>query len=59
MFAALSLQSTRGQKPGREENIEMDYYNLGGSRAEGGVGETTGAPLMEQEASRNLMPPQV
>ncbi|XP_071389013.1 scavenger receptor cysteine-rich type 1 protein M130-like [Centroberyx affinis] len=31
-------KATRGQKPGREENIELDYYNLGGSGAEGGAG---------------------
>ncbi|XP_071388313.1 scavenger receptor cysteine-rich type 1 protein M160-like [Centroberyx affinis] len=36
-------KATRGQKPGREENIELDYYNLGGSSAEGGPGEEAGA----------------
>ncbi|XP_071396156.1 scavenger receptor cysteine-rich type 1 protein M130-like [Centroberyx affinis] len=36
-------KATRGQKPGREENIELDYYNLGGSGAEGGPGEEAGA----------------
>uniref|UniRef100_UPI003AAFE7B2 scavenger receptor cysteine-rich type 1 protein M130-like n=1 Tax=Centroberyx gerrardi TaxID=166262 RepID=UPI003AAFE7B2 len=41
-------KATRGQKPGREENIELDYYNLGGSGAEGGPGEEAGA----QEQSR-------
>ncbi|XP_071375781.1 scavenger receptor cysteine-rich type 1 protein M130-like [Centroberyx affinis] len=37
------FKATRGQKPGREENIELDYYNLGSSSAEGGPGEEAGA----------------
>uniref|UniRef100_UPI003AACD8F8 scavenger receptor cysteine-rich type 1 protein M160-like n=1 Tax=Centroberyx gerrardi TaxID=166262 RepID=UPI003AACD8F8 len=37
------FKATRGQTPGREENIELDYYNLGGSGAEGGPGEEAGA----------------
>ncbi|XP_078140346.1 uncharacterized protein LOC144539407 [Centroberyx gerrardi] len=42
-------KATRGQKPGREENIELDYYNLGGSGAEGGPGEEAGAQGTEQD----------
>lgn len=39
----MSLQATRGQHPGGRENIELDYYNLGASRAEGGPKEEAGA----------------
>uniref|UniRef100_UPI003AAE4CA7 scavenger receptor cysteine-rich type 1 protein M130-like n=1 Tax=Centroberyx gerrardi TaxID=166262 RepID=UPI003AAE4CA7 len=42
-------KATRGQKPEREENIELDYYNLGGSGAEGGPGEEAGAQGTEQD----------
>uniref|UniRef100_UPI003AAABC9C scavenger receptor cysteine-rich type 1 protein M160-like n=1 Tax=Centroberyx gerrardi TaxID=166262 RepID=UPI003AAABC9C len=42
-------KATRGQKPGREENIELDYSNLGGSGAEGGPGEEAGAQGTEQD----------
>ena len=45
----MSLQATRGQKPGRQENIELEYYNLGGSSAEGGPGEEAGAQGAEED----------
>lgn len=41
--AAMSPQATRGQEPGGQENIELDYCNLGASRAEGGLNKEAGA----------------
>ncbi|KAF3848463.1 hypothetical protein F7725_014960, partial [Dissostichus mawsoni] len=29
MCAVMSLQATRGRRPGRQEDIELDNYNLG------------------------------
>lgn len=43
----LSLQRTRGQKPGPQEHMELDYYNLCVSRAEGGPTEEEGAQAAE------------
>ncbi|XP_044210429.1 CD5 antigen-like [Thunnus albacares] len=37
------LKASRGQKSGPQENIELDYYNLGVSRAEGEPAEEEGA----------------
>ncbi|XP_071351013.1 uncharacterized protein [Trachinotus anak] len=36
------LKATREQKPGPQETMELDYYNLGVSRAEGGPAEEEG-----------------
>ncbi|XP_038559305.1 scavenger receptor cysteine-rich type 1 protein M130-like isoform X2 [Micropterus salmoides] len=36
-------KASRGQKPGRQEDIELDYYNLGVCAAEGGPTEEEGA----------------
>ncbi|XP_049909707.1 uncharacterized protein LOC126395947 [Epinephelus moara] len=36
-------KASRGQKVARQENIELDYYNLGVSAAEGGPTEEEGA----------------
>ncbi|XP_049419905.1 scavenger receptor cysteine-rich type 1 protein M130-like [Epinephelus fuscoguttatus] len=41
------FKTTRGKKPGQQENIEVDYYNLGVSRAEGGSAEEEGAQAEE------------
>ncbi|XP_049420340.1 scavenger receptor cysteine-rich type 1 protein M130-like [Epinephelus fuscoguttatus] len=41
------FKTTRGKKPGPQENIEVDYYNLGVSRAEGGSAEEEGAQAEE------------
>ncbi|XP_054455478.1 scavenger receptor cysteine-rich type 1 protein M130-like [Anoplopoma fimbria] len=38
-----TLKATRGQKPGPQESIELDHYNLDASRAEGGPAEAEGA----------------
>ena len=43
MLAAMSLQATRQQKSGGQENIELDYLGHGASRAEGGPNEEAGA----------------
>lgn len=43
LCAVVSLQASRGQKPGTQENIELDYYNLGVPAAEGGPTEEEGA----------------
>ena len=45
----MSLQASRGQKSGPQENIELDYYNLGVSRAEGEPAEEEGAQGAEQD----------
>ncbi|XP_053197800.1 scavenger receptor cysteine-rich type 1 protein M130-like [Scomber japonicus] len=39
----MSLQASRGQKSDPQENIELDYINLGVSRAEGEPAEEEGA----------------
>ncbi|KAL7371606.1 hypothetical protein ABVT39_001960 [Epinephelus coioides] len=41
------FKTTRGKKPGPQENIEVDYYNLCVSRAEGGSAEEEGAQAEE------------
>ncbi|XP_038587920.1 uncharacterized protein LOC119912702 [Micropterus salmoides] len=45
VIAALCFyyKASRGQKPGRQENIELHYYNVGVSAAEGGSTEEEGA----------------
>ncbi|XP_038579871.1 uncharacterized protein LOC119906613 [Micropterus salmoides] len=45
VIAALCFyrKASRGQKPGRQEDIELDYYNPGVSAAEGGPTEEEGA----------------
>ncbi|XP_045925771.1 collagen alpha-1(XII) chain-like [Micropterus dolomieu] len=40
-------KATRGQKPDPQENVELDYYNLGVCRAEGGPAEEEGAQAGE------------
>ncbi|XP_038591602.1 collagen alpha-1(XII) chain-like isoform X3 [Micropterus salmoides] len=40
-------KATRGQKPDPQENVELDYYNLGVCRAEGGPAEEEGAEAAE------------
>lgn len=47
LCACMSLQATRGQKSGPQENIELDYYNLGVCGAEGGPAEEEGAQAAE------------
>ncbi|KAL7372347.1 hypothetical protein ABVT39_014821 [Epinephelus coioides] len=41
------FKTTRGKKPGPQENIEVDYHNLGVSRAQGGSAEVEGAQAEE------------
>ncbi|XP_049420339.1 collagen alpha-1(XII) chain-like [Epinephelus fuscoguttatus] len=41
------FKTTRGKKPGPQENIEVDYYNLSVSRTEGGSAEEEGAQAEE------------
>ncbi|XP_022606755.1 scavenger receptor cysteine-rich type 1 protein M130-like [Seriola dumerili] len=41
------LKATRGQKPVPQETIELDCYNLGVSRAEGGPAEEEGVQAAE------------
>ncbi|XP_029905465.1 scavenger receptor cysteine-rich type 1 protein M130-like [Myripristis murdjan] len=45
LITALRFYSTatRGQQPGAVENIELDYYNVGGAKAEGEPGDTAAA----------------
>nr|XP_033466980.1 scavenger receptor cysteine-rich type 1 protein M130-like [Epinephelus lanceolatus] len=41
------FKTTRGKKPGQQENIEVDYYNLSVFRNEGGSAEEEGAQAEE------------
>ncbi|XP_039644984.1 scavenger receptor cysteine-rich type 1 protein M130-like [Perca fluviatilis] len=47
IYFIMKVQATRRQMSGPQENIELDYYNLGFSKAEGAPAEEEGAQAAE------------
>ncbi|XP_039645325.1 uncharacterized protein LOC120551803 isoform X3 [Perca fluviatilis] len=47
IYFIMKVQATRGQMSDPQENIELDYYNLGVSRAEGAPAEEEGHQAAE------------